>query len=72
MADPIAVLVEDDPQQSVVSQGVLAAAGFAIRNFESLSPALEYLRATADLIDLFVFGSAFAYAAWRSRDRRTW
>lgn len=54
MADPIAVLVEDDPQQSVVSQGVLTSAGFAIRNFESLSPALEYLRTTEEMIDLFV------------------
>ncbi len=54
MSDPIAVLVEDDPQQTIVSQGVLAAAGFEVRNFEFLSPALEYLRDTTDLIDLFV------------------
>lgn len=54
MTDPIAVLVEDDPEQSVVSRGVLSGAGFEIRNFESLSPALEHIRSTTELIDMFV------------------
>ena len=54
MANPIAVLVEDDAQQAVVSEGVLNAARYDVRSFNSIAPALNYLRACPDLIDLFV------------------
>ncbi|NGP05773.1 response regulator [Rhodococcus sp. 14C212] len=54
MINPIAVLVEDDLQQSEVSKGVLESARFDVRVFDSIAPALEYLRASDELIDLFV------------------
>ncbi len=54
MSNPIAVLVEDDSQQADVSRGVLEAAGFEVRGFDSIAPVLEYLHASTDLIDLFV------------------
>jgi CheY-like chemotaxis protein len=54
MSNPIAVLVEDDPQQADVSQGVLEAAGFEVRSFDSIAPTLDYLHTSADLVDLFV------------------
>lgn len=54
MPDFIAVLIEDDAQQSEVSKRVLHEAGFEVRDFEAIAPALEYLARTDDLIDLFV------------------
>lgn len=54
MANPVAVLVEDDPQQADVSREVLEDAGYAVRSFNSIAPALTYLQAPGDLIDLFV------------------
>lgn len=54
MTNPIAVLIEDDPQQAEVSQGVLETAGYAVRSFNSIAPARDYLHTSTDLIDLFV------------------
>lgn len=54
MPNPIAVLVEDDPQQAESSLSVLGGARFDVRSFDSIAPALEYLKASTDLIDLFV------------------
>lgn len=54
MTNPIALLIEDDPQQAEVSQRVLETAGFAVRSFNSIAPARDYLRTSTDLIDLFV------------------
>lgn len=54
MSDPIAVLVEDDPEQAAVSAGVLRDEGFEVRMFEALGPALEYLQLPKELVDLFV------------------
>lgn len=54
MADPIAVLVEDDPQQAEISEGVLETAGYSVRSFNSIAPARVYLNTSTDLIDLFV------------------
>jgi CheY-like chemotaxis protein len=54
VADPIAVLVEDDPDQMVVSHAVLVEEGFAVRQFEALAPVLEYLQRPRELVDLFV------------------
>lgn len=54
MVNPIAVLVEDDPQQAEVSQGVLEAAAYRVHAFDSISSAQNYFRATEELIDLFV------------------
>lgn len=54
MSNPIAVLVEDDSEQANVSREVLQGAGFEVRSFDSIAPALEYLRTSEDLIDLFV------------------
>jgi CheY-like chemotaxis protein len=48
------VLVEDDSQQAAVSRNVLQAAGFEVRDFDSIAPALDHLRTSTDLIDLFV------------------
>lgn len=54
MPRPLAVLVEDDPDQSVVSAGILEVAGFDVRQFDSIEPALDAISQIADLIDLFV------------------
>lgn len=54
MTNPIAVLIEDDPQQAQVSRDVLETAGFAVRSFDSIAPARDYLDTSTDLIDLFV------------------
>lgn len=54
MANPIAILVEDDPQQADFSRGVLETAGYDTRSFDSIAPALDYLQTSTDLIDLFV------------------
>jgi len=54
MANPVAVLVEDDPQQAEVSRGVLEAAGYVVSFFDSIVPAQDHIRNSTDLIDLFV------------------
>lgn len=54
MTSPIAVLVEDDPQQATVSRGVLEGSGYDVRGFDSIAPALDYLHDSTELIDLFV------------------
>lgn len=54
MTNPIAVLVEDDPEQAEVSVGVLEAAGFNVHSFNSIAPARGYISDSTDLIDLFV------------------
>lgn len=54
MTNPIAVLVEDDPQQAEVSKSILEAARFDVRSFDAIAPALEYIDTSAELIDLFV------------------
>lgn len=55
MTNPIAVLVEDDPQQAEFSRGVLEAAGYSVRAFNSIAPARDYFRMEdEELIDLFV------------------
>lgn len=54
MANPIAVLVEDDPQQADFTLGVLETAGYNVRSFDSIAPVLDYLHTSADLVDLFV------------------
>lgn len=54
MADPIAVLVEDDAEQSAVSREVLERERFQVRAFDALEPVLEYLQRPPELIDLFV------------------
>lgn len=54
MTNPIAILVEDDPEQSEVSQGVLEAAGYTVHSFNAIAPAQGYIRESTDLIDLFV------------------
>ncbi|WP_026544997.1 phosphotransferase [Arthrobacter sp. 35/47] len=54
MTDPIAVLVEDDPEQAEVSQSVLEAAGYVVQSFNSIAPAQNHIRTSEDLIDLFV------------------
>ena len=54
MADPIAVLVEDDAEQAAVSREVLEEEGFRVRAFDALAPVLDYLQHPPELIDLFV------------------
>lgn len=54
MTNPLAVLVEDDPEQAEVSRGVLEAAGFTVSYFGSITPAQNYIRVSCELIDLFV------------------
>lgn len=54
MTNPIAVLVEDDPQQTEVSERVLEGAAYRVRAFDSIATAQDYFRETDDLIDLFV------------------
>lgn len=54
MSDPIAVLVEDDRDQSALSIGVLKKLGFDVRAFDAITPVHEYLEQSSDLIDLFV------------------
>lgn len=54
MASPVAVLVEDDPQQLEVSEVVLRSAGYEVHSFQAIGPARTYLSGTLDLIDLFV------------------
>ncbi|WP_437773551.1 hypothetical protein [Arthrobacter sp. KNU40] len=54
MANPTAVLIEDDPQQAEFSEVVLESADFIVRSFNSIAPARDYLRTSTDLIDLFV------------------
>lgn len=54
MADPIAVLVEDDAEQAAVAREVLEQEGFRVRAFDALAPALDYLQQPPELIDLFV------------------
>lgn len=53
MAEPLAVLVEDDPEQAKVSSNIISEAGFLVKTFSSISPALQYLQSTQDPIDLF-------------------
>jgi|GEM_PF-3010364 len=54
MANPIAVLVEDDPEQAEISKGVLETAGFRVQTFNSVAPARVYLSTSSALIDLVV------------------
>lgn len=54
MANPIAVLVEDDAEQAAVSIQVLVEEGFEVRAFDALAPVLDYLQHPPELIDLFV------------------
>ncbi len=54
MTDPVAVLVEDDPQQFEISKSILRDARFNVQAFDSIAPALDYLHASDELIDLFV------------------
>lgn len=54
MPEPIAVLVEDDPEQAQMTVKILTDAGFDVRFFESISSVTEYFATTSDLIDLFV------------------
>lgn len=54
MAKPIAVLVEDDPEQAAVSLEVLIAEDFEVRSFEAAAPVLDYLKRPQELVDLFV------------------
>lgn len=54
MARPIAVLVEDDPEQAAVSLQVLIEAGFEVRAFDAVAPVLDYLQRPPELVDLFV------------------
>lgn len=54
MNDPLAVLIEDDPQQAEVSAGVLSSAGFSVRSYSSIAPALTYMQQAEEMVDLFV------------------
>ncbi|MFE4500707.1 response regulator [Rhodococcus sp. NPDC056743] len=54
MSNPMAILVEDDPQQSEFSKEILESSGFDVRVFDSIAPTLEYLKTSEELIDLFV------------------
>lgn len=54
MSNPIAVLVEDDPEQMAVSKDLLETEGFDVEAFDAIAPVLEYLRNPPDLVDLFV------------------
>lgn len=54
MPNPIAVLVEDDPEQAKFSRDVLETARYEVRSFNSIAPVLDYLHTSTDLIDLFV------------------
>lgn len=54
MVRPIAVLVEDDPEQAAVSLEVLRGQGFEVRAFEAAAPVLDYLARPQELVDLFV------------------
>ncbi|MFD2796499.1 phosphotransferase [Promicromonospora vindobonensis] len=54
MPNPIAVLVEDDPQQAESSLSILEASRFDARSFESIGPVLEYINTSSELVDLFV------------------
>lgn len=54
MARPIAVLVEDDPEQAAVSLQVLNDVGFEVRAFDAVAPVLDYLQRPPELVDLFV------------------
>lgn len=63
MTNPVAVLVEDDPQQAEVSRGVLEAAGYVVSFFDSIVPAQDHIRNSTDLIDLFVLDRRLPMAA---------
>ncbi|MCR8897887.1 response regulator [Gordonia sp. GONU] len=54
MIKPIAVLVEDDPEQAEISRAVLESAGFEIQYFEDLATVLKFLGSAAENIDMFV------------------
>ncbi len=54
MPNPIAVLVEDDPEQMAVSRAVLLEAGFEVREFTAIESVLDYLSSPPPLLDLFV------------------
>lgn len=54
MIKPIAVLIEDDPEQAEISQAVLDTAGFDIRYFEDFATALTFLDSAPENIDMFV------------------
>lgn len=54
MTDPIAILVEDDPQQAEISRTLLQASGYTVHFFESIASARDYIRASTGIIDLFV------------------
>ncbi|GAA1503979.1 CheY-like chemotaxis protein [Agromyces terreus] len=54
MPNPIAVLVEDDPEQFEVTAGILTGGGFEVRGHQSMQAAAEALEANTDVVDLFV------------------
>lgn len=54
MNNPIAVLVEDDVDQFVVSRKVLDDSHFEVRAFDAIGPAYDYLDGAEEAIDLFV------------------
>lgn len=51
---PIAVFIEDDPQQTEIYSKILIQSGFDLLAFDAIAPALEHLRNSKDLIDLFI------------------
>jgi CheY-like chemotaxis protein len=54
MPDPLAVLVEDLPEQVRISEEVLQSAGFIVKTYTDFNSAQDYVRNTTDLVDLFV------------------
>lgn len=54
MANPIAVLVDDDPQQLAEASSTIIEAGFKLHSFESVESALPFIEGTELDVDLFV------------------
>src|SRR5689334_5101552 len=54
MPEPLAVLVEDLPEQVRISEEVLQAAGFSVKTYSDFNSAQDYVRNTTDLVDLIV------------------
>ncbi|WP_457966852.1 response regulator [Arthrobacter sp. D1-29] len=54
MANPCAILVDDDRQQLAEASSTIADAGYELITFESVEKALAFVEETDQLIDLFV------------------
>lgn len=54
MANPIAVLVDDDPQQLEEASSSIRSAGYAVTTLTTVEDALAFVDETDQLVDLFV------------------